>query len=176
MSENGYPEAYISYLIEFHASRDYFECHELLEEYWKDHPGDRMADTWVGLIQLAVGSYHYRRGNRNGAAKMLKQSISRLTEDRLEALGLNGAESLSGVKKLIGSLENGASFTDITLPVRDDKLRRACEQRCHERGLQWGVPSGNEASLVHRHTLRDRSGVIAERAAAAAAKRRQSED
>lgn len=30
-----YPEAYIEYLAEFHGSRDYFECHELLEEHWK---------------------------------------------------------------------------------------------------------------------------------------------
>ena len=42
-----YPEAFISYLIEFHATRDYFECHELLEEYWKAHPGDPLA----GLVQ-----------------------------------------------------------------------------------------------------------------------------
>ena len=31
-----YPEAYIEYLMYFHGNRDYFECHEVLEEYWKE--------------------------------------------------------------------------------------------------------------------------------------------
>ncbi len=30
-----YPNAYLDYLVYFHGHRDYFECHEVLEEYWK---------------------------------------------------------------------------------------------------------------------------------------------
>lgn len=33
-----YPEAYVAFLHEFHTTRDYFECHEILEEYWKEDP------------------------------------------------------------------------------------------------------------------------------------------
>ncbi|WP_260405419.1 DUF309 domain-containing protein, partial [Paenibacillus sp. 598K] len=63
-----YPDDYIQYLIEFHVTRDYFECHELLEEYWKEQPGDDpFYDTWVGLIQIAVSQYHHRRSNHRGA-------------------------------------------------------------------------------------------------------------
>jgi len=35
-----YPEPYLEYLIQFHAERDYFECHEILEEYWKSAPAN----------------------------------------------------------------------------------------------------------------------------------------
>ncbi len=49
-----YPEAYVAFLHEFHTTRDYFECHEILEEYWKEDPPEQRKEYWVGLIQLAV--------------------------------------------------------------------------------------------------------------------------
>ncbi|MCD2486520.1 DUF309 domain-containing protein, partial [Staphylococcus aureus] len=49
-----YPKAYIDYLVEFHATRDYFECHEILEEYWKEDPPKKRKRYWVGFIELAV--------------------------------------------------------------------------------------------------------------------------
>ena len=166
-----YPEAYRAYLIEFHAARDYFECHELLEDYWKAHPGDPLADTWVGLIQIAVGSYHYRRGNLAGAVKMYRQSLSRLTASQLERVGIDGEAALSAVAALIAAAEEGEPFRDIDLPLRDQALAQSCEAECERRGLIWGAASGSGAELVQRHTLRDRSGVIAAREAAAAQKR-----
>ena len=33
-----YPTEYIQFLIHFHGDYDYFECHEILEEYWKTKP------------------------------------------------------------------------------------------------------------------------------------------
>ncbi len=61
-----YPKAYIDYLVEFHATRDYFECHEILEEYWKEDPPKKRKRYWVGFIQLAVALYHHRRQNTAG--------------------------------------------------------------------------------------------------------------
>jgi predicted metal-dependent hydrolase len=29
-----YPQAYVAYLAEFYGSRNFFECHEIMEEYW----------------------------------------------------------------------------------------------------------------------------------------------
>lgn len=49
-----YPQAYIEYLEYYHGARDYFECHEVLEEYWKENPSSPLSAAWVGLIQLAV--------------------------------------------------------------------------------------------------------------------------
>ncbi|WP_205628902.1 DUF309 domain-containing protein, partial [Acinetobacter baumannii] len=50
-----YPEALIDYLVYFHADRDFFECHEVLEDYWKSLPKEERSLFWVGLIQIAVG-------------------------------------------------------------------------------------------------------------------------
>lgn len=33
-----YPTEYIQFLIHFHGDYDYFECHEILEGYWKTKP------------------------------------------------------------------------------------------------------------------------------------------
>ncbi|MFD1954813.1 DUF309 domain-containing protein [Paenibacillus thailandensis] len=170
-----YPASYIAYLVEFHATRDYFECHELLEEYWKEHPHDGLGALWVGLIQVAVGSYHERRGNRRGALMMYKQALSRLTHALLEKAGLQGETITAELAARADRLSAGESgtFADMNLAIADERLLRLCLKLCEERGVVWGQPSDmGDEQLVHRHTLRDRSGVIAARAQAAAQRKR----
>ncbi|WP_424765984.1 DUF309 domain-containing protein [Paenibacillus sp. sgz302251] len=171
-----FPQAYLSYLVEFHASRDYFECHELLEEYWKEHPGDLLADTWVGLIQLAVGLYHERRGNTVGARKMYVQARTRLAEAPLSTLGLESESLLKEISERIQRLlqAGGTEYTDMNLNIINDELKSLCYAACKERGWEWGAPSPlANASIIYRHKLRDRSGVIAARLAAFEAKKRE---
>lgn len=170
-----YPASYIAYLIEFHATRDYFECHELLEEYWKEHPDDGYGQLWVGLIQIAVGSYHERRGNIAGARKMYRHAIGRLTLELLSEAGLNGTIVLAELSRRIEQFSEPEPppFTDMDLAVTDPELLSICVNQCKDRGVVWGSPSEmGDDSLIHRHTLRDRSGVIAARAASAEAKKR----
>lgn len=65
------------YVYYFEYLRDYFECHELLEEFWKNKPEFTKQDFEVGLILLATGQYHMRRGNITGdIAHCRKQSES----------------------------------------------------------------------------------------------------
>jgi len=157
-------------LSEFHATRDYFECHELLEEYWKAHQGEELTGTWHGLIQVAVGCYHHRRGNRTGALKMWTSALQRLTPDRLEQLGLDGDAALAELRHRRDALQDDASFpyVDMDLPIRDPKLREACLAECAERGWRWGTPSGEAGEdVIHRHRTRDRTEVVAARAQAA---------
>ncbi|ALS27903.1 hypothetical protein IJ21_25070 [Paenibacillus sp. 32O-W] len=170
-----YPDAYIDYLVEFHATRDYFECHEILEEYWKSHPDDGLGDAWVGLIQLAVGQYHSRRGNISGARKMFASAERRLTDEHMRRLGLDAAAMKAIVAEAISALaeRSGTSaYRSFDLPIADPELLRMCREASRLRGLVWGEEPRPEAAVVHRHKLRDRSGVIAARAAAAEAKAR----
>ncbi|EFM12053.1 protein of unknown function DUF309 [Paenibacillus curdlanolyticus YK9] len=172
--EQRYPLSYISYLSEFHATRDFFECHELLEEYWKEHPNEPLTDTWHGLIQLAVGLYHHRRGNRAGALKMWAQALIRLHADKLEQLGLDGRALLSELAERRKLLELDATYgyTDMTLSIQDAQLKAACLQQCEENGWVWGMPSSEaDESVIHRHLTRDRSEVVAARALSAEQKR-----
>ncbi|MBW7473967.1 DUF309 domain-containing protein [Paenibacillus oenotherae] len=174
-AQNLYPAAYVQFLIEFHATRDYFECHELLEEYWKDHPGDRYAEQWVGLIQLAVGAYHHRRNNTAGAVKMFRQSLTRLSADgqKLQELGLDSGRLLPLIAERMAAAEEQRPFADPDMPFADDSLVRRCQVECQSSGLVWGAPSSTDEALTNRHTLRDRSEVIAARQASAETKRQQ---
>lgn len=163
-----YPVHYMQFLIEFHVTRDYFECHEQLEEYWKEQPGDDpLYDTWVGLIQIAVSQYHLRRANRRGARLMLEQALDRLTPDKLETLGLDGPaliELLQQRLRQIQDLSQSTPYTDYELPFLDHELLAACQERSEWAAALWGTPSNlDDESLIHRHILRDRSDVIAAR-------------
>ena len=55
-----------------------FHAHEVLEGTWKVAPASE-RDLWQGLAQLAVGLTHRARGNRTGAATLLRRGASRLT-------------------------------------------------------------------------------------------------
>ena len=81
---------FIDYCAYFNGNEDYFECHEVLEEYWKVvAPGEKLHPL-VGYVQLATGMYHWRRENFDGAARILKKAIDNLeTNEALEYLMLN---------------------------------------------------------------------------------------
>jgi predicted metal-dependent hydrolase len=160
-----YPEAYKAYLIYFQAERDYFECHEVMEAYWKEHPDDERRFAYVGLIQLAVGLYHQRRNNRTGAEKMLQSAWNHLTLEHLESLGLDGAALRAAISKRIHDLREGSQvYEDFDMPIRDPLLLEQCMQECDNRGLIWNGPSDiSNEQLIHKHRLRDRSEVIEQR-------------
>lgn len=151
-----YPEAYLKYLSYFHGPRDYFECHEVLEEYWKDHPDSPYRETWVGLIQVAVALYHQRRGNMRGAQKMISIAFRILRSADLSAIGIDGERFML---MIYGRLEQitanpEAPFLDLNIPVADPKLIPFVKSE------ESGSP---DPFIVHKHMLRDRSDVIAAR-------------
>ena len=169
-----YPASYIAYLVHFHATRDYFECHELLEEYWKEHPDDGLADLWVGLIQLAVGQYHERRGNRRGAGRMYAESLNRLTNADWSATGADRADLIDQLRVRLAEVngQGETTYKDMSFFIQDVELMRLCEAECQKLGVVWGAGSPmDDESVIHRHMLRDRSDVIAARASALAEKR-----
>jgi predicted metal-dependent hydrolase len=161
--ERSYPQPYVLFLTHFHGDRDYFECHELLEEYWKEHPESPYRTTWVGLIQAAVGMYHYRRGNKAGAIKSLTGALRRSDPHHLQALGIDAAAWLELLADTLDSLRSNKTveYRDINIPITDQNLIHACLQLCKDMGCDWGAPSRMEVKeLIHRHTLRDRTDVI----------------
>jgi uncharacterized protein len=160
-----YPSAYIDYLIHFHCDRDFFECHEELEEHWKqDRRGER-KEYWVGLIQLAVALYHHRRSNFNGAYRMLSSSINIINSEKeaIIGLGLKFDDLIIIINNRLLEIANKETYTDINLPISDKKLLNRCLAAASEQGLSWGQHSTHDSSIIHKHTLRDRSDVIEER-------------
>jgi uncharacterized protein len=161
-----YPDEYIQYLVHFHGDRDYFECHEILEEYWKEHESGNKASVWVGLIQLAVSCYHHRRSNYVGAKKTLDKSIKifKKKEQSLSSLGLNRFELFSLLEERYKVIEKNLPYRSFNLPIIDSHLTQQCKARCLELGFNWCAHSNlNDNNLVNRHQTRDRTNIIHER-------------
>ncbi|MYL32684.1 DUF309 domain-containing protein [Pontibacillus yanchengensis] len=161
-----YDQAYVDYLAHFHGTRDYFECHELLEDRWKEEtPLDRQA-VWVGLIQLAVAMYHYRRNNYKGASRTAQKArtILQNKKEHLQNYGLDQHKMIGFLDDLMYKLELKKPYESMNLPIIDQKLLYAVQQRCNDLGCIYGAPSPLEdTDLIHRHSRRDRSEVIEER-------------
>jgi predicted metal-dependent hydrolase len=159
-----YSDAYIDFLAHFHGSRDYFECHEILEEYWKQtEENDRKKSVWVGLIQISVALYHHRSGNMKGAYRTLCKGID-IIEEKKEAiikLGLEHEKLLITLRKRLEEMDDGVSYYSINLPIFDQKLLETAIKRCYLLGYKWHEKSDlSNTSLLKKHTLRDRSNVI----------------
>lgn len=153
-----YPKEYIDYLVHFHGNRDFFECHEILEEYWKSE--DERLDRWVVLIQLAVGLYHHRRGNFRGSQKMLESCLRRMAPHDFKELGLDFQGMQSLLQERIERIKQGKEYTDMNLVLDDSSLLETCINECNRRGFIWQQPSSDKEELIHRHTLRDRTEII----------------
>ncbi|MGG1550616.1 DUF309 domain-containing protein [Paenibacillus ferrarius] len=172
-----YPDAYVQYLVHFHGDRDYFECHEVMEEFWKAHPGDPRSGTYVGLIQIAVGLYHSRRGNWAGAVKMMGSALANLQPMDVSSLGLDAEELERRIRNTLADVQDEHDgYTDMNLPIMDPGLLHRCQTICKDKGLVWEAPSSLENdALIHKHTLRDRTDVIEERARQSRLRKEQGE-
>ncbi|MFD3447906.1 DUF309 domain-containing protein [Microbacteriaceae bacterium 4G12] len=161
-----YPKAYIQYLVHFHADRDYFECHELLEEHWKEDPRGKRKRHWAGLIQIAVSLYHHRRQNFKGAERMMKHAIANLESEKkaIQQLGLSYEQLLQMLHTYVTAIQSHSAYVSIHLPIIDPHLEQLCLKECQQQGLQWKSTSNFlHEHLIHKHMLRDRSDVIHER-------------
>ncbi|MGJ3204040.1 DUF309 domain-containing protein [Geobacillus thermoleovorans] len=158
-----YPKAYIDYLVHFHGDRDYFECHEILEEQWKR---DGRKREWLILIQIAVAFYHYRRGNSSGALRLIKRARTLLEEARgmIRRLGLDEKELAVLLEEAAERIARGEPYESVELPIRDRSLYEQCQAACAHRQLVWGQASDlANLDLVDKHRRRDRSDVVAAR-------------
>jgi predicted metal-dependent hydrolase len=62
---------------EFNAGK-FFECHDTLEEVWRDLRGPS-RDFLQSLIQTAVAFYHLQNGNRAGGRSQLEKALKNLS-------------------------------------------------------------------------------------------------
>lgn len=150
-----YPKAYIDYLVEFHATRDYFECHEILEEFWKEDPPKKRKRYWVGFIQLAVALYHHRRQNTAGAKRLMANSIRILQAEHraVEDLGLDHGRLLELMQSVYAQIEMGSAYKSIMLPIKDEKLEEACRIECKKKKYTWGSPVHSATYFLSTNTV-----------------------
>ena len=162
-----YPKAYILYLVHFHGDRDYFECHEILEEHWKAVESKDRTSHWVGLIQIAVALYHERRVNRLGAIRTITKATNNLSyhRNKLEQLGLDVDKLFVLLQQTQERMDARMPYESINLPLIDNQLITLCMDECNKLGLTWkhDHPIINP-NIINKHIKRDRSKIIQERA------------
>lgn len=171
-----YPKSYIQYLAHFHGDRDYFECHEILEEYWKATDAGNKKSIWVALILLAVSNYHYRRANFPGAQRTLVKAMDIFTSDysKSERLGINSELMHEMLNKRFATILQHKPYSSFNLPLSDPELIKLCQIECSENGFHWCDQSDlSNLNLINRHSSRDRSDVLIDRKIALEGKQKE---
>ncbi|MFE5319119.1 DUF309 domain-containing protein [Paenibacillus sp. NPDC056579] len=103
MSVNGsYDRLYVEFVYYFNIERDYFECHEVMEELWLE---EGRAPMYQGLLQVAVGLYHHRNGNVSGAIKLLTAALEKLEPLRSDGPGIDLVKLVSDSRTYLQRLE-----------------------------------------------------------------------
>ena len=99
-------------------SRQWFECHETLEELWIGEEGEA-RDFFQGVLQIAVALHHWRNGNYVGAISLL-----------------------SGGVKLLGNVSDACMWVDVAQLISDaNRMREALVALGQDRmnGLDPGI-------------------------------------
>jgi len=121
-------ERYLAYLSLFNRDRDYFECHEVMEELWLE---EGRSSLLQGLLQAAVGLHHWDNGNRSGAAKLMDAALEKLNGYADVVLGLDLSRLRQDLEirlRALSSRPADAPFQAFDLHIVDETLRSAVEQ------------------------------------------------
>ncbi|PQP80196.1 DUF309 domain-containing protein [Paenibacillus sp. PCH8] len=128
-----YEPLYIDYLIYFNRDQDYFECHEVLEELWLERERDSL---YKGLLQIAVGLYHFRNGNLRGGVMMLQSSIDLLESYPSKTLGIELGALVQEVRDLVKELSESDAksiiYRDLSIGIEDKVLEQEILRRSLE--------------------------------------------
>lgn len=58
-------------------SREWYDCHETIEDLWLGETGE-MKDFLQGTLQISVALLHWRNGNHGGAVSLLASGVNYL--------------------------------------------------------------------------------------------------
>lgn len=148
-----YDSLFISFLIYFNRDQDYFECHEVMEELWLKQGKDPL---YKGLLQVAVGLYHFRNGNIVGGRKMLASAVRRLKSYPAVTLGLNLAKLLKETESYVAVLEHYEqspfAYYDLEIEIIDPKLALLIEQASPM--IQPNIPQRRGPQRGAKHELK----------------------
>ncbi|WP_035808746.1 DUF309 domain-containing protein [Jeotgalicoccus saudimassiliensis] len=159
-------EILLQFFNELIIKQDYFECHEIMEEAWKDKENFTKEDPEVFLVLIVTGEYHYRRDNIIGAATSYKRAL-KLYEKYEYDVGAFGfdAEFADVISERFESLAE-VPFTPMHYPVKQwvyeslyDMYRDDYESYSAFT-LEILNRFEKDEHIIHRHRLRDREDVI----------------
>lgn len=94
--------------IKLFNEREFFECHEVLEEIWTPTV---QPERWFlqSLIHFAVGFHHHQRGNTVGAVRQLRKGLRKIEAYLPEWGGVDTAAIESEVRRCLKTIESGGT-------------------------------------------------------------------
>ncbi len=92
--------------IRLFNDREFFQCHEVLEEAWTPERGPRRIFL-QGLIHLAVGFYHCQRLNPAGAIRQLRKGLRKLAAYLPSCEGIDTMRLHREARETLEQIEGG---------------------------------------------------------------------
>jgi hypothetical protein len=151
--------SFIDFCAYFNGNQDYFECHEVLEDYWKTIAPGNKAHPLVGYIQMATGLYHWRRNNWEGASRIMRKAYEKFLSNPNHPFFdyIDFRQLCNDCLKTIAAIENKQPFQPFSIKVTNTVL----EERINEK--IESLPVLSTKYLLHKHMLRDRSDILRKR-------------
>ncbi|WP_055108677.1 DUF309 domain-containing protein [Paenibacillus ihumii] len=148
-----YDRLYVAFLVYFNRDRDYFECHEVMEELWLKLDKDPLHK---GLLQVAVGLYHFRNGNVTGGRKMMESAAQRLAPYPPDSLGIDLGKLLRETEAYAAALanydESPFPYYDLTIDILDSHLSELVDKAAPE--IEPNIPQRRGPQRGAKHELR----------------------
>ncbi|GAA0133864.1 hypothetical protein YSY43_07040 [Paenibacillus sp. YSY-4.3] len=148
-----YDPLYVAFLIYFNRDQDYFECHEVMEELWLERDKDPL---YKGLLQVAVGLYHFRNRNVTGGRKMMESAAQRLCPYPPDSLGINLGKLLDETRAYAAQLANYEQspfpYYDLKIGILDEHLSKLVKQASSE--IKPNIPQRRGPQRGAKHELR----------------------
>ncbi len=85
---------------------EYWECHETLEDIWKEEPDD-VRYLYQGILLVAVGLLHLERRNHHGAVAKLESGLDLLARFEPSCMGVDIARLRSDASAVYRLLMRG---------------------------------------------------------------------
>lgn len=126
-----YHRLYIEFLYHFNVTRDYFECHEVMEAYWLDEGRNKKLQSF---LQIAVGLYHYRNGNITGAGKLFEGALEKKDTPWNGSTGIDEEDVFRKTKDCLNNLEK-VPFSPFLIKITDPELKKAVDH-CQPQGVE----------------------------------------
>ena len=92
--------------IDLFNRREFFECHEVLEQIWVPARGPERLFLQA-LIHFAVGFYHHQRHNQPGAERQLRKGLKKIAGYLPEFEGVDTARLWGQVARRLTTIAWG---------------------------------------------------------------------
>jgi predicted metal-dependent hydrolase len=123
-----YSYLYLLFMYYFNVKRDYYECHDVMEELWLEEGRDKF---YQGLLQVAVGLYHFRWNNLKGSILLFEGAVEKLKPypETMGGIQLKKIreEAEEYLLKLLNYEQKPFDFYDLTIEIVDKELQDMVE-------------------------------------------------